>query len=228
VRARSTLFTLCLCLALPVIGCTSKPSSNSTTSAVDTGNSTTTSGNTGTTAQDSSQATKVPIVVPAGTTVTVRLSSALGSRLSQPGQTFHGSVAKDVLIGDAVAIPQGAPVRGTITDAKPLGKFAGGAVLQVRLDSINLNSTNLPVHVALRTFSVKGKGKRTGVMAGGGAVFGGIIGAIAGRGKGAAVGAAAGGAAGAGGSAITGNNDIVLAAESALSFQLSQPISVSP
>lgn len=196
-RARSILFTLCFCLALPVIGCTSKPSSNTTNSTTDTGNSTTTSGNAGTT-QDGNQARKEPIVIPAETTVTVRLASAIGSKLSPPDQTFHGSLAKDVLVGGVVAIPQGSTISGTITDAKPLGKFAGGAVLQVRLDSINLNGANLSVHAALRTFSVKGKGKRTGAMAGGGAVFGGIIGAIAGRGKGAAVGMAAGGAAGAG------------------------------
>jgi hypothetical protein len=157
----------------------------------------------------------------------VSLGSALGSKTSQPGQTFSGSVAKDVLVGGAVAIPKGATVSGTVTDAKPLGKFAGGAVLQVRLDSISLNGADLPVQVALRTFSVKGKGKRTGVMAGGGAALGGIIGAIAGGGKGAAIGMAAGGGAGAGGAALTANNDVVLPAESAVTFQLSQALQIA-
>ena len=114
--------------------------------------------------------------------------------------------------------PKGANVGGTVTDAKALGKFAGGAVLQVRLDSINLNGGDLPVQVALRTFSVKGKGKRTGVMAGGGAALGGIIGGLAGGGKGAAIGMAAGGARAQAAPLCTGNNDVVLPAESAVTF----------
>ena len=54
---------------------------------------------------------------------------------------------------------------GTVTDAKAFGKFAGGAVLEVRLDSITLNGADLPVQAALRTFSAKGKGKRTAILA---------------------------------------------------------------
>ncbi len=237
-RSRLTLFTLSLCLVWSLSGCTSKPSPDN---SADTG--TDAQGTTAKTGKESSKESKEhreakeakeakaekrePLVVPSGTAVTVSLGSALGSKLSQPGQTFSGSVAKDVLIGGSVAIPKGATVGGTVTDAKPLGKFAGGAVLQVRLDSINLNGGDLPVQVALRTFSVKGKGKRTGVMAGGGAALGGIIGAIAGGGKGAAIGMAAGGGAGAGGAALTGNNDVVLPAESAVTFQLSQPLEIA-
>lgn len=165
-------------------------------------------------------------MVPSGTSVTVSLGSALGSKLSQPSQTFNGTVAKDVSVADAVAIPKGSTISGTVTDAKPLGKLAGGAVLQVRLDSISFNGVSTRVHAALRTFTLKGKGKRTGVLAGGGAALGGIIGAIAGKGKGAAIGAAAGGGAGAGGAALTGNGDIVLPAESHLTFTLSQALQV--
>jgi hypothetical protein len=169
---------------------------------------------------------KQPLIVPAGTSITVSLGSALGSKLSQSGSTFAGSVAKDVIVGQDVAIPQGANVSGTVTDAKPLGRFAGGAVLSLRLDSINLNGADTPVQASVQTFSAKGKGKRTAEMAGGAAALGGIIGAIAGGGKGAAIGLAAGGGAGAGGAAFTGNKDIVLPAESAVSFQLSQALEV--
>ena len=224
-RSRLALLTLSLYLALALLGC-SKPSTDSTSDA----NSTDTQGTTGKGGKESKEhkeaKKKEPVVVPAGTAVTVSLGSALGSKLSQAGQTFNGSVAKDVLVGSVVAIPQGATVSGTVTDAKPLGKFAGGAVLQVRLDSITLGGADLPVQTGLRTFTAKGKGKRTAVITGGGAALGGIIGAIAGGGKGAAIGMAAGGGAGAGGAALTGNKDIVLPAESAVSFELSQPFEV--
>ena len=107
-----------------------------------------------------------------------------------------------------------------------MGKFAGGAVLQVRLDSIKLHGTEVAVQSDPRTFTAKGKGKRTAVTTGGGAALGGIIGALAGGGKGAAIGLAAGAGAGAAGGAFTGNKDIVLPAESAVSFELSQALEI--
>ena len=89
-----------------------------------------------------------------------------------------------------------------------------------------MNGRDIPVEAEPRTFSAKGKGKRTAVITGGGAALGGIIGGLAGGGKGAAIGALAGGGAGAGGSALTGNKDIVLPAEAAVSFQLTQPLDI--
>jgi hypothetical protein len=224
-RSRLILFTLSFYLALAVLGCTSKPSTDSTT---DNANSSDTNAKGGKESKNRKEAKeekkKEPVVVPAGTSITVSLGSTIGSKVSQAGQTFNGTVAKDIMVGNEVVIPKGATVAGTVTDAKPLGKFAGGAVLQVRLDSLNLNGYDMPVQTALKTFSAKGKGKRTAVMAGGGAALGGIIGALAGGGKGAAIGMAAGGGAGAGGSALTANKDIVLPTESALTFELTQPL----
>jgi hypothetical protein len=232
-RSRLGLITLSTYLAFALLGCTSKPAADNAADNNNAGNNAS-SGNTAGKGNKESrehreareEKKKEPIVVPAGTSITVSLGAALGSKLSQPNQTFNGTVAKDVTVGDAVAIPKGATVAGAVTDAKPLGKFAGGAVLQVRLDSINLNGADMPVQAALKTFSAKGKGKRTAVLAGGGAAVGGIIGALAGGGKGAAIGMAAGGGAGAGGAAFTGNKNIVLPSESAVSFELSQPLEI--
>jgi hypothetical protein len=63
-------------------------------------------------------------------------------------------------------------------------------------------------------------------MIGGGAGLGALIGGLAGGGKGAAIGAVAGAGAGTAGTAFTGNNDIVIAAESALTFKLRKPVEV--
>jgi hypothetical protein len=230
-RSRLGMITLLTYLAI-ALACTSKPPADNTLdNSNSAGNNASSTTNTSSTSSKEhkearEEKKKEPIVVPAGTSITVSLGAALGSKLSQANQTFSGSVAKDVTVGDAVAIPKGTTISGTVTDVKPLGKFAGGAVLQVRLDSINLNGADMPVQAGVRTFSAKGKGKRTAVLAGGGAAVGGIIGALAGGGKGAAIGMAAGGGAGAGGAALTGNKDIVLPAESAVSFELSQPLEI--
>ena len=228
-RSRLTLFTLCVYFLLAALGCTSKPADNATD------NNTPADTTTAATSKEPrehreakreprEEKKKEPVVVPAGTAITVNLGSALGSKLSKAGETFDGTVSTDVMAGNEVAIPRGSRVNGTVLDAKPLGKFAGGADLQIKLTSIDLNGYNLPVETSTKTFNEKGKGKRTAVLTGGGAALGGIVGALAGGGKGAAIGAAAGAGAGAGGSAFTGNKEIVLPAESAVTFELSQAV----
>jgi hypothetical protein len=167
-----------------------------------------------------------PIIVPAGTALTVRLGEAVGSKISQAGQSFSGTLASSIVIGGRTAIPAGTGVTGAVTDAKPLGRFAGGASLSLQLNAINLNGTDRAIQTSAVTRTAKGKGKRTAVMAGGGAALGALIGGLAGGGKGAAIGAVAGGGAGTGGAAFTGNKDIVLPAESALSFTLAEPLEI--
>ena len=169
-----------------------------------------------------------PVVVPAGTTLTVRLGESVGSKISTAGQSFSATLASAVTVDGNAAIPAGASARGTVVDAKPLGKFKGGAVLEVRLTSITVNGREHTIETSAIARTEKGKGKRTAVIAGGGTALGAIIGGLAGGGKGAAIGALAGGGAGAGGAAFTGNKDIVLPAESALSFKLKSPLEVKP
>ena len=243
-RSRVLLLSMCVLVALLFTAC-NKPASESSIDS--TANDTQTSAE-NTSAKDSGEhkqherregkesretretreAKKAPLVVPSGTSITISLGSSLGSKISQPNDNFTGSIARDVMVGTAVAIPQGTSVSGTVVDAKPLGRFKGGALLQVRLDSIRIHGGDVPVQAAAQSFSQKGKGKRTAILTGGGAALGGIVGALAGGGKGAAIGMAAGAGAGAGGSAFTGNKEIVLPAESDLSFQLSQPLEVKP
>lgn len=166
------------------------------------------------------------ITVPAGTTLTVKLGQQLGSKISQAGETFTATLASPVDVNGKTVIPVGATANGTVVDAKPLGRFKGGASLEVQLTSITIHGKEHAIQTAAVTQTEKGKGKRTAVLAGGGAGLGAVVGALAGGGKGAAIGALAGAGAGGAGAAFTGNKEIVLPAESALSFQLSQPLEV--
>jgi hypothetical protein len=233
-RSRSVLLTLSLALILVGLACSRKapsdnanPTSNSATNTAADPNSANQQNPNSANQQNQAPAPKPPLVVPSGKTVTISLGTALGSKLSTAGQRFTGSVARDVVIENAVAIPKGSSVSGTVVDAKPLGRFKGGALLEVRLDSINVNGSELPVHASARSFTIKGKGKRTGILAGGGAALGGIVGGLAGGGKGAAIGLAAGAGAGGAGAAFTGNKEIVLPAESALAFELRRPLEIT-
>jgi hypothetical protein len=221
-RLRWTALFLSIYLSFALPGCSSKPTGANGSSD--------TSSSSATNPPDSAASTKTlpppakPLVVPAGTELTVRLGQTVGSKISQPGQPFSATLARAVEVNGQTAIPQGTTASGTVVDAKALGHIAGGARLQLRLTSLSINGVNEPIKTASLVRAIKGKGKRTGMMAGGGAGLGALLGALAGGGRGAAIGAAAGAGAGTAGGAFTGNKEIVLPAESALSFKLEQPL----
>jgi len=226
-RLRIGTFALSLLLAAGV-GCSSKPSQlQGDNSAPSQDNSA--AGNdtaAGSTNSQSAPAAPAVVTIPAGRVLTVRLSDEVGSKISQPGQSFGGSLAKAVEVNGEVAIPAGAKVEGVVVDAKPLGRFAGGALLKLNLNSIYVNGHQMPVQTAAFTEILKGKGKRTGTMVGGGAGLGALIGGLAGGGKGALIGAAAGAGAGTAGTAFTGNKEIVLPAETAVAFKLQESLKI--
>jgi hypothetical protein len=168
------------------------------------------------------------IELPAGTSIRVRLDQDLGSKISQPGDSFTATVSDDVTVDGRTAIAKGARADGTVIDAKPLGKFKGGAALVVKLERVSTAYGSFPVSTSSVTRAEQGKGKRTAIFAGGGAGLGALIGGLAGGGKGAAIGALAGGGAGTAGGAMTGNKQIVLPAETLLTFKLEQPVHIQP
>lgn len=164
--------------------------------------------------------------VPAGEHIIVRLGETLSSKRNNTGDNFSGTVAQPVSANGKVVIPEGSTVAGTVADAKPLGRFKGGALLRIVLDSVTVNGKTYKVQTEAVSHSLKGKGKRSAVAIGGGAGLGAIVGGLVGGGKGAAIGAAAGAGAGTAGAAFTGNKDIVLPAETAVSFKLLQPVEI--
>jgi hypothetical protein len=169
-----------------------------------------------------------PIVVPAGTDLVVTLGQSLSSKTSETGQTFIASVAQPIGVGGQPAIPKGARVSGTVVIAKEKGKIKGQGQLALTLRSISFNGQTYQIQTNTLDSTIKGKGKRTAATAGGGAAGGALIGGLAGGGVGAAVGLLVGGGAGFLGGALTGNKQIELRAESALTFSLAAPLTLPP
>jgi len=166
------------------------------------------------------------MTIPAGTVITVRLANAVGSKISNSGDKFQANVATPVELDGKVVVPSGAEASGKVLQAVPRGRFKGGAVLKLALDSVTVNDDAYDVKTSSITRYLKGKGKRTAAMIGGGAGGGALLGGLLGGGKGAAIGAVAGAGAGTAGAAYTGNKEITLPAESMLSFKLSEPVTV--
>ena len=166
------------------------------------------------------------VALPAGTVVTVRLSSTVGSKISAKGDHFSATVATPVQVDGRAVLPKGAEVLGKVVEAVPQGRFKGAAVLRLVLETVTLNEDSYDVQTSAVSRTQKGKGKRTATMIGGGAGGGALIGGLAGGGKGALIGAALGAGAGTAGAAYTGEKEIVLPAESALSFKLTEPLTI--
>jgi hypothetical protein len=228
-------FLMAVALVAALVGCARQTPNNDQPTASSSQPSTDTSANSAApatapqpTLKKRSAESSAPrtVVIPAGTVVTVRLGQAVGSKISRPGESFAGTIARPVEVNGTVAIPSGADASGVITDAKPLGRFKGGARLQIALRSVTVNGTRYDVAAAPVTREVKGKGKRSAVMIGGGAGAGALIGGLIGGGKGAAIGAASGAGAGTAGTAFTGNKEIVIGAETPVTFRITKALNI--
>ncbi len=168
------------------------------------------------------------VTIPAGTQLTVRLNEPLDSEKNQVGDQFHGSLGSPIVIDDQTVIPIGTDVTGRVAAVQSAGRFAGSSLLTLELTSLSINGRTYNVQSNQWSRQGKGEGKNTAVKAGGGAVLGTVIGALAGGGRGAAIGAAAGGAAGTGVAATKKGEQIKLAPESTLNFQLTSALTVTP
>ena len=219
--------------ALVLAGCQKSADQQSASSATDA-NSSATGAASSSSAPDAAKSSDKrpeppkPIVVPAGTVLSVVLDQAVGSKISTPGQAFSATLQSPVEVDGRVAIPKGARASGIVKDAKSAGRFKGGAVLSLTLTSVTVKNEDYNIQTTAPSEASKGKGKRTAAMVGGGAGGGALIGGLAGGGKGALIGGLIGAAAGTGGAGLTGNREIVLAAETPLTFKLVEPLEIKP
>lgn len=168
-----------------------------------------------------------PIVIPAGTHISVTTRQELGSKISHDGEAFSATVAEPVRVDGQVVIPRGARATGTVEQAKAQGRFKGEAYLQLSLDTIRVDGETYQIHSNGLERVQKGKGKRSAEFIGGGAGLGALIGGLAGGGKGALIGGLAGAGAGTAGAGLTGKKDIVIPAETTLTFKLTRPARIS-
>lgn len=106
-------------------------------------------------------AAQQPIVVPAGTTLTVRLGEDLGSSTSTSGQNFSATLDRDVVVDGQTVIAAGANVTGKVVSARRAGALAGEAHLQLKLVSVSVDNGKLRLATSVRSFGppIKGKNK---------------------------------------------------------------------
>jgi len=168
-----------------------------------------------------------PLVIPAGTPITVRLQEGLSSASAVPGQHFDAVIDQPIVVHDKVVVPAGTPAVGRVVVARRSGRLSHPGVLGLTLDSVTVGKEN----VRLATSSVVVRGgshkKRNWGFIGGGTGGGAIIGALAAGGKGALIGSGIGAAAGTTTAFITGKKDVGFGVERRLRFRLDHDVNVS-
>ncbi len=165
--------------------------------------------------------------VPAGTVVAVRFLDSLSSHTTSPGAAFRAEVTQDVSVDGRTAIPQGAAVLGTVSDAHPAQKIGGRAILSLDFHTLELPSgDSYPIAAA---FSRRGKSEapKDAAIIGGGTLGGALLGEAVHEGEGGVIGAVVGGLAGALGAKKTQGKPLEVAAGTVMSIELSQPVEVT-
>lgn len=166
------------------------------------------------------------IIVPAGTSIFVRMIDGVDSSKNKIGDIFHGSLESPLVVGNTVVAPASADVYGKLTQAKEAGKISGAAQLTLELTGIRINGNIVPVDSTDYDVAGKGRGGQSAERIGGGAVLGTIIGAIAGGGKGAAIGGVVGAGAGTAVQISTKGDQVRIPSETLLEFKLQQDVTV--
>jgi hypothetical protein len=165
--------------------------------------------------------------IAAGTTIPIRTNDTIDAKDTRNGRVYSGVVERDVVDdNNNVVIARRSDVELMVRDI-------GHHTLALDLDAVVVNGHRYSVvsYDVTRTGEKKdgiGANGRTGKFLGGGALFGTILGAVAGGGKGAAIGAVAGGTAGAVGQVVSRGSKVHIPAESVLTFQLQQPLTLAP
>jgi PEGA domain-containing protein len=113
------------------------------------------------------------ITVPEGTRIRVRLDETISSATAEEGQTVELTATDGVRIGDAVVVPEGALVTGTVTEARSKRRMGRAGKLDFSIDRVKTSDNQW---VQLRYSVTKKSGEshavRTGVItAGVAAVF---------------------------------------------------------
>ncbi|MGO9520014.1 MAG: hypothetical protein ACLPND_23505 [Candidatus Korobacteraceae bacterium] len=165
-------------------------------------------------------------IVPARTSVTVRLQQSLSSASAVPGQQFEAVLEEPIVVDNQVVVPAGALVSGHIVSAHRSGRLHHPGELALTLDSVTVGDQQ----VRLLTSSVVARGgshkKRNLGWIGGGTGGGALVGALAAGGKGALIGGGVGAAAGTTTALLTGKKDVAFGAERRLTFRLTQDITL--
>ena len=180
------------------------------------------------------------MIVPAGTTIPIVLTTYLNTKGAQVGDPFYADTVYPIWIQQKLVIPKGSTIKGVVTEVVRPGKIKGKGRLAVRFESVllpngvtrDLNAVFHGIHgpgaekLDRKTETVEqagSKGEDAGTIIGYGSQ-GAIIGAITDRGTGAGIGAGAGATVGLATVLLTRGRDLILEPGTQFDVELKQPL----
>jgi BON domain len=167
------------------------------------------------------------VVIPASSTVSIRMIDGVDSSVNHAGEVFHASLDAPLVVGDSVVVPRGTDVYVRLASSSSAGHFKGKSELHLEL--IKMDFQGRSYDLVSDTYSEVGSSRNasTAKKVGGGAIVGALVGGLLGGGKGAAIGAGVGAGGGAVYQGATKGKHVKIPAETKLDFQLSQPVTVT-
>jgi hypothetical protein len=72
--------------------------------------------------------------IPAGTVFDIRMETPVNSNNYLEGDTFRSTLLEDIRIGNAVVLPAGTMLRGTVNHVKPASRFTRGGEVGLSFD----------------------------------------------------------------------------------------------
>jgi hypothetical protein len=183
-------------------------------------------------------ASAAPVTVLEDTPIHMMTAEAIRSRHAEQGSPLLFTVSENVMVGDAVAVPCGATVRGELIGSKKSGRLSGSPELTLKLVALELGDRTYPLYTYQLKVTGTSKTRPSEVKALRGAEVGAVVGAFATQEKGGvtdtarAVNMTAGAAVGAGVGklvcAASAGPTVLIPAESQVDVSLASPITVTP
>ena len=166
------------------------------------------------------------VTLPAGTTLLLRLRSAVASDSSQVEDVVRAELREAVSGGGTTVLPAGTEFAGTVTEAAQSGRVKGLARVAYRFDTLSLAGERHEIVTAPLVHEAESTKKEDATKIAIGAGAGAAIGALLGGGSGAAKGAAIGGAGGAGVVLGTRGDEVRLESGANVTTTLSKPLTI--
>lgn len=163
------------------------------------------------------------VTLPAGTALSIKLSTPIGSDKSQLEDEVRGTLTQAIVRNGVTAVPAGTEVTGTVRDAKRSGRVKGLASIAFRFERLHVRDESLPIQTATVSRQAEAN-RRSDVKKGAiGGAAGAVVGGIVGGGSGAAIGAGVGGA---GAVVGTRGEEVRLEAGTTVRTTLQQPVKI--
>jgi hypothetical protein len=167
-----------------------------------------------------------PIMVPAGTPVTVRLQHSISSASAASGSNFDFTLVEPLVVNGRTVAASGSRGVGRVVASRKSGRLHNSGYLRIAMASIEFEGAQVPVQSSSIFVSGGKHAKRNTTFIGGSAAAGALIGGLAGGGKGALIGAGIGAGAGTGAAYASGKKEVGFAAERVLTFKITQPLTL--